>query len=65
MIKVNWQKIKPYEDRVFAVPVTALLIVLAVVAIVIGFFSKFTLLPLKYLTAIFIFLTAAFNIKIE
>lgn len=65
MIKVNWQKIKAYEDRSFAVPVTALLIVLAIVAVVIGFFSKLTLLPLKYLTAVFIFLTAAFNIKIE
>lgn len=65
MIKVNWQKMKPYEDKSFAVPVTALLIVLGIVAVVIGFFSRFTLLPLKYLTAIFIFLVAAFNIKIE
>jgi len=65
MIHVNWQKIKPYEDKSFAVPVTALLLVLGIVAVGIGFFSKFTLLPLKYLTAIFIFLIAAFNIKIE
>lgn len=65
MIKVNWQKVKSYEDKSFAVPVTALLIVLGIVAIVIGFFSKFTFLPLKYLTAVFIFLVAAFNIKIE
>lgn len=65
MINVNWQKIKPYEDKSFAVPVTALLIILGIVAVVIGFFSKFTLLGLKYLTAIFIFLIAAFNIKIE
>lgn len=65
MIKVNWQKIKPYEDKSFAIPVTALLIVLAIVAVVIGFFSKLTLLPLKYLTSIFIFLSLAFNVKIE
>lgn len=65
MIKVNWQKIKSYEDKSFAVPVTALMIVLAIVAIVIGFFSRFTFFPLKYLTAVFIFLVAAFNIKIE
>lgn len=65
MVEVNWKKIKPYEEKGFAVPVTALLIVLGIVAIIIGFFSNYTLLALKYLTAIFIFLTAALNIKIE
>ena len=65
MIKVNWQKIKPYEDRRFAIPATLLLISFALAAIIIGFFSECSLLPLKYLTAIFVFLVAAFNIKIE
>lgn len=65
MIKVNWQKIKPYEDKKFAVPTTVLLVIIALAAIIAGFFSEYSLLSLKYLTAIFIFMAVAINIKIE
>ena len=65
MIRVNWAKIKPYEEKKFAVPVMAVLALLFIVGIVLLFFSEYSLLPLKILTAVFLFLSVALDVKIE
>ncbi len=65
MIKVNWQKIKPFEKKSFALPVMAVLLALCLAALIIGAVRKPELGVLRFLSAIFVFLTIAFNIRIE
>ncbi len=65
MIKVNWNKIKLFEKKAFAVTAMALLLVIAVASLVFCFFSQVELVWLKFLSALFLFLTCAFYIHIE
>lgn len=65
MINVDWKKVKPYEKASFAVPVTAALLLVLAVSAVIAFVNPLLYMPLKVLTAVFVFLTAAFNVHIE
>ncbi len=65
MIKVNWKKIKPFEKKPFALAAMGVLILLMAVPFIIAAFSSLVLIPLKMLTAVFIFLTLAFCIHIE
>lgn len=65
MINVNWKKIKPYEKASFAVPVMTALIIILLITIVIAFVNPLLYMPLKVLTAVFVFLTFAFGVHIE
>lgn len=65
MINVNWKKIKPYEKASFAVPVMTALIIILLITMVIAFVNPLLYMPLKVLTAVFVFLTFAFGVHIE
>ncbi|MCD7723356.1 MAG: PIG-L family deacetylase [Clostridiales bacterium] len=65
MIKVNWQKIKPFEKKSFALPVMAILILIGIAAVIYCFFSPLKLMALKFFSALFIFTFFAFYIHIE
>ncbi len=65
MIKVNWNKIKPFEKKAFAVTAMAVLLVIAVASLVFCFFSQVEMVWLKFLSALFLFVTCAFYIHIE
>ncbi len=65
MIKVNWQNIKPFEKKNFAVPAMGILILLMIIPLIIAAFSNLVFMPLKLLTAVLIFLTVAFCVHIE
>ncbi len=65
MINVNWKKIKPYEKASFAVPVMTALIIILLITMVIAFVNPLLYMPLKVLTAVFVFLTFVFGVHIE
>lgn len=65
MIKVNWQKIKPFEKKNFAVPVMAVLLIIGIAAVIYCFFSPLKFIALKFFSAFFLFLFCAFYIHIE
>lgn len=65
MVPVDWKKVKPYEKASFAMPAMVFLLLIFVVAVVIAFLNPLLYMPLKVLTAVFVFLTVAFNIHIE
>lgn len=65
MIRVDWDKIKPFEKKGFALPVLAVLILFFIISVVIGFISPLLFMPLKFLTGVFIFLVVAFHVHIE
>ena len=65
MINVNWEKIKPFEKKSFAVPVTVILFAVLIASFVISAFVPLLFRPLKFLTGLFLVLTAAFKIHIE
>ena len=65
MINVNWEKIKPFEKKSFAVPVTVILFDVLIASFVISAFVPLLFRPLKFLTGLFLVLTAAFKIHIE
>lgn len=65
MVSVDWKKVKPYEKASFAVPAMVFLLLIFIVAVVIAFVNPLLYMPLKVLTAVFVFLTVAFNIHIE
>lgn len=65
VINVDWKKIKPYEKASFAVPVIALLTAVFLVSIAIAFINPLLYMPLKVLTAVFVFITVAFGVHIE
>lgn len=65
MINVDWKKIKPYEKPEFAIPVITVLLIVLLVGVVIAFVNPLIYMPLKVLTAVFVFLTVAFGVHIE
>jgi len=65
MINVNWQKIKPFENKKAAICLITTFIVMAIAAVAIGIRIHLVFLALKMLTALLLFLTAAFNVHIE
>lgn len=65
MINVNWEKIKPYEKKSFAVPVTVILFAVLIASFVVSAFVPLLFKPLKFLTGLFLVLTVAFKIHIE
>lgn len=65
MINVNWKKIKPYEKASFAIPVTVILLAVLAAAVFTAFVNPLIYMPLKVLTAVFVFITVAFNVHIE
>ena len=65
MIKVNWDKIKPFERKPFAIFAITALLVLLIGALVIGAINPLMYMPLKLLTAVFVFITVAFKVRIE
>lgn len=65
MIKVNWDKIKPFESKPFAIFAITALLVLLIGALVIGAINPLMYMPLKLLTAVFVFITVAFKVRIE
>lgn len=65
MIKVNWSKIKPFEKKGFALPVMAVLAAVCLAGIIIGAVRKPELGALRYLSAVLVLITVAFNIRIE
>ncbi len=65
MINVNWEKIKPFEKKSFAVPVTVILFAVLIASFVVSAFVPLLFKPLKFLTGLFLVLTAAFKIHIE
>lgn len=65
MINVDWKKIKPYEKASFALPVILVQLLVLLFSAVIAFVNPLLYMPLKVLTAVFVFVTVAFNIHIE
>ncbi|MCD7871723.1 MAG: hypothetical protein LUG21_00075, partial [Clostridiales bacterium] len=65
MIKVNWQKIKKFEQKGFALPVIIILALFAVLLIICAGFMPLILKPVKFITCVFIVITIAFKIHIE
>lgn len=65
MINVNWKKIKPYEKKSFAVPVTVILFAVLIASFVVSALVPLLFKPLKFLTGLFLVLTVAFKIHIE
>lgn len=65
MIKVNWKKIKPIEKKSFALPAMAALLILCLAAVIIGAVRKPELAGLRFVSALFVMITVAFNVRIE
>ena len=65
MINVDWKKIKPYEKAAFAIPVMVVLLAVFAVSVIVAFVNPLLYMPIKVLTAVFIFLTVAFGVHIE
>lgn len=65
MIHVNWQKIKPFENKKFAICFIIFFIVMGIAVAAIGIKIHLIFLALKFLTALFIFLTFVLNVHIE
>ena len=65
LVRVDWKKIRPYEKASFAVPVTVILLLVLLLSVIIAFVNPLVYMPLKVLTAVFVFLTVAFNVHVE
>lgn len=65
MIHVNWQRIKPLENKKLSVCFIIFFIVMAIAAVSIGIKIHLIFLTLKFLTAFCIFLIFLFNVHIE
>lgn len=65
MINVDWKKIKPYEKASFAIPVMVVLLVILLATVIVAFVNPLLYMPLKVLTAVFVFITVAFGVHIE